>query len=165
MLPQWLHVAHSPRRNCGFRCAVPPPRHKYFDQHSGLAEIYLRFVMSILILMTWSRYNAGADGLVIWGDAGGNPQALSCQCDPEHNGPTNPTYFENLENQTGPIIQEYKAKVAQCSAQHCNEHGRCDSVPNSVAASADDDAADQASPSCICFPGYSGPTCKSTRRQ
>jgi hypothetical protein len=46
-------------------------------------------------------YNAGADGLVIWGDAGGNPKALSCMCDPQHNGPTNPSYFENIKQQTG----------------------------------------------------------------
>jgi hypothetical protein len=31
---------------------VPPSRHTCFDQHSGLTEIYLRFVISILILMT-----------------------------------------------------------------------------------------------------------------
>jgi hypothetical protein len=37
---------------------VPSPRHDYHDQSSGLAEIYLRLMMLILILlMAWSRYN------------------------------------------------------------------------------------------------------------
>jgi hypothetical protein len=35
---------------------VPSPRHNYHDQRSGLAEIYLRFAMPILILRTRSRY-------------------------------------------------------------------------------------------------------------
>ena len=48
-----------------------------------------------------SPYNAGADGLVIWGDAGGNPESLSCMCDPQHNGPTDPSYFDNIKQQTG----------------------------------------------------------------
>ena len=100
-------------------------------------------------------YNLGADGLVIWGDAGGNPKALSCMCDPQHNGPSNPTYFENIKQQTGPLVQEYAAKVAQCSTTHCSGHGRCDKVPETP--SEHDGVA--SAPTCACYEGFSGPTC------
>jgi hypothetical protein len=58
-----LHAAtdlggESDRLPAGWEAVVPPPRHKYVDRNSGLTEIYLRFSIPILILMTWSRYLA-----------------------------------------------------------------------------------------------------------
>ena len=91
---------------------------------------------------------------MIWGDAGGNPKALSCMCDPEHNGPTNPTYFENIKQQTGPLLRSYGAKIMQCSVEHCSGHGRCKSVPET---SMSGRVAEPAG--CECFEGYSGVKC------
>ena len=106
-------------------------------------------------------YNAGADGLVIWGDAGGdcNSPGLSCMCDPAHNGPTKPTYFENVKHQTGPLVQEFKQRVDKCSNDHCSGNGRCTSVTLPESAGRVKESAPKLS--CYCFEGFSGPTCES----
>ena len=98
-------------------------------------------------------YNEGADGLVIWGDAGGGcATGLSCMCDPQHGGPTNPTYFENIKQQTGPLLQGFLKQVAECSTKQCSGHGRCHTVPAQPSAAT-------AAAACDCFDGYSGVTC------
>ena len=102
-------------------------------------------------------YNHGADGLVIWGDAGsGCHKGLSCMCDPDHGGPTNPTYFENIQQQTGPLIKDFEARVAACSVQHCSGHGRCTYVPETKPPPSADAAV---AALCTCFEGFSGPAC------
>jgi hypothetical protein len=53
-------IHHSERRTHGQ--VPPPPRPNCFhDGNSGLAEIYLRFAIPILVLTTLSRYHAFAD--------------------------------------------------------------------------------------------------------
>eukprot|EP01050_Picozoa_sp_SAG11_P013716 SAG11_NODE_1622_length_4561_cov_2.741820_1_plen_1115_part_00 len=108
------------------------------------------------ILDFLSPYNYGADGLVVWGDAGGGcAKGLSCMCDPAHGGPTHPSYFENIQQQTGPLIKDFEARVAACSAAHCSGHGRCEHVPEvKLPPSTDAIVA-----TCVCFEGFSGPAC------
>lgn len=73
-------------------------------------------------------------------------------CEPDHNGPTSPSYFENIKQQTGPLIKDYEARIAQCSAKHCSAHGRCDTVPGTPSDGV-------GATSCTCYAGYSGATC------
>ena len=133
-------------------------------------------------------YDAGADGLVIWGDAGGNPKSLSCMCDPQHNGPSKPSYFDNIKQQTGalqtvssvpfvakfvapdlflvwymkgPLIKDYLAKIVECSTQHCSGHGRCNTVHLHGAPAHGAPTQQQVGTStCTCYDGYSGDKCK-----
>ena len=76
-------------------------------------------------------------------------------CDPAHGGPTNPSYFENIQQQTGPLIKDFEARVVACSAAHCSGHGRCKHVPETKLQS----TAGAVAATCVCFEGFSGPAC------
>jgi hypothetical protein len=87
------HIAHPvPVRGCGackgcLGCsaaavlpqdrasvgAVPPLHHNYHNQNSRLAEIYLRFAIPILILLTRSRYLSDKRKLLHTGGDGTQP--------------------------------------------------------------------------------------------
>jgi hypothetical protein len=93
-------------------------------------------------------YNAGADGVIVWGYTGGN-DGITAQ-----GGPQLEHYFEYIKENTGPLVQSFEKKVHACSARHCSAHGRCNTVSQ--------DGPPPASATCRCFDGWSGADC-STR--
>ena len=97
-----------------------------------------------------SPYNAGADGLVVWGYTGGN-DGISAQ-----GGPQMRNYFDYIKTSTGSLLSAFGKQVSECSVQHCSGHGRCASVsptPSSVQTRLGDRVG------CACFDGYSGTAC------
>ena len=57
-------------------------------------------------------YNAGADGLILWGD------------DPE-----NAQYWDFVANVSGPMLRSFEEKIEACAVANCSGHGRCLMVP------------------------------------
>ena len=57
-------------------------------------------------------YNAGADGLILWGD------------DPE-----NADYWSFVSNTSGPMLKDFIDKAEECAESRCSGHGRCTYVP------------------------------------
>ena len=99
-----------------------------------------------------SPYNAGADGLVVWGYTGGN-DGITAQ-----GGPNMQRYFDYIKSSTGPLLSAFGKQVQECSMQHCSAHGRCASVSptSSVARTSGSDSEG----GCTCFDGFSGSACE-----
>lgn len=91
-------------------------------------------------------YNAGADGVIVWGSVGFFPP-------PHVAGPTLPQYFEYIRDHTGPMVKAFEKKVKACATKQCSGHGRCKSVPTAATAAAG------TGDGCECFAGFTGPAC------
>ena len=98
-----------------------------------------------------SPYNAGADGLVVWGYTGGN-DGITAQ-----GGPQMQHYFDYIKTSTGPLLSAFGKQVSECSAQHCSGHGRCVSVSPTPTV---EPSGSNTGGGCVCFDGYSGAACE-----
>ena len=111
---------------------------------SLLIEDALSFAAVIELL---SPYNAGADGLVVWGATVG-----------AQGGPNWMTYVDYIRSSTGPLIAGFEREVAACGQAHCSGHGRCAAVvvdPARVGAVIREGEGVE----CECFDGFAGPMC------
>lgn len=97
-----------------------------------------------------SPYNAGADGLVVWGYTGGN-DGITAQ-----GGPQMQHYFDYIKTSTGPLLSAFGKQVSECSGQHCSGHGRC----LSVSPAPTEPSGGGGGGGCVCFDGYSGAACE-----
>ena len=111
---------------------------------SLLIEDALSFAAVIELL---SPYNAGADGLVVWGATVG-----------AQGGPNWMTYVDYIRSSTGPLIAGFEREVTACSQARCSGHGRCTAVaadPARLGAVIGEGADGE----CECFDGFAGPMC------
>jgi hypothetical protein len=130
----------------GGRMPVYPFAWECYEHHEALNDTkpFLTHVDAAMELL--SPYNAGADGLIIWG---ATVQAQG--------GASWGTYVDYIRSSTGPLIANFQRKVAACSATHCSGHGRCVAVDPSATQGVSKTGG--TGDTCECFDGFTGPTC------
>ena len=96
-------------------------------------------------IVAHGRYNAGADGVVVWGftgdDDGTNAQG----------GPHLAKYLDYVNSETGPLVRRIHKHVAACGEKWCSGNGRCNELTLGAAPAAD--------VGCQCFHGFTGVAC------
>ena len=141
----------------------------YFARNDS-RRAFLRHTDAVMELL--SPYNAGANGLVIWG------ATVEAQ-----GGENWDAYTHYIRSSTGPLVDSYQRKAHECSVSHCSGHGRCRTVDPDPSNEVDAISPPQRDPStavvpphvgvvlgdaggpgqCECFYGYVGATCATTQ--
>ena len=63
-------------------------------------------------------YNAGGDGVVIWGYTGDN-DGISVQ-----GGPQLQRYLDYVKTETGPLVHAFIQRISDCATLHCSGSAR-----------------------------------------
>ena len=142
--------------------------------HNGTTLLSYDDLQSELI----EPYNAGADGVVVWGcepppDLFLGACSLSecvCHADTagkvEGGGLYSPKpdkysswrpYLHYVANETGPLVAQFRQRAGDCARASCSSHGRCTHVAPLAPSEAEGAAA--GAPSCSCDPGWGGADC------